>query len=230
MIYQLPLWVEVGGFCIACIAGSMNAIGVLSFENHPISHLTGISTLLGVSLSELHWANSIHFLSIIFAFVFGAVVAGAIVGNVVLRLGRHYSFALVLESLLILGALAALTHDSALGPYLMSTACGLQNGMVSAYSGTVVRTTHVTGLFTDLGTMMGAALRGHPVNSRRVILYLLLIAGFVLGGMIASVLFAYVQYYALLFPACGAATLAVIYWIFCQQTRQRKEDRRSDIT
>ena len=227
MIYKLPLWVEVGGFCMACIAGSMNAIGVLSFENHAISHLTGISTLLGVSLSGLHWVDSIHLLGIIFAFVFGAVLAGAIVGSVALQLGRHYSFALILESLLILGALAALTHDSAMGPYLMSVACGLQNGMVSAYSGTVVRTTHVTGLFTDLGTMMGAALRGHPVNSRRVILYLLLIVGFILGGIIASVLFAYVHHYALLFPAWSAATLAAIYWIFSHRTRQRKEDRRA---
>lgn len=218
MISKLPRWVEVGGFCIACIAGGTNAVGVLAFEHQAVSHLTGTSTLLGVSLAELSLADSVHLLGIIFSFVLGAVAAGAIVGNVALRLGRHYGFALVLESLLLLGALAALTRDYTFGHYLASAACGLQNGMVSTYSGAVVRTTHVTGLFTDLGTMVGAALRGHRLNIRQAVLYLLLIAGFVLGGSIAAILFAYVQLYALLFPASGAAALAVVYWVFSLRT------------
>lgn len=218
MISKLPRWVEVGGFCMACIAGATNAVGVLSFDHYAVSHLTGTSTLLGISLAELSLAESVHLLGIIFSFVLGAVAAGAIVGNVALQLGRQYSFALLLESLLLLGALAALTRDFTIGLYLASAACGLQNGMVSTYSGAVVRTTHVTGLFTDLGTMMGAALRGHRPNMRQMVLYLLLIAGFVLGGSIAAILFASVQIYALLFPASGAAALAVVYWAFRLQT------------
>ena len=214
MISKLPRWVEVGGFCIACIAGATNAVGLLGFEHQAVSHLTGTSTLLGVSLAELRLGASVHMLGIICSFVLGAVASGFIVGNVALQLGRHYSFALLLESLLLLGALAALTHNSTFGHYLASAACGLQNGMVSTYSGAVVRTTHVTGLFTDLGTMMGAALRGHPLNMRQAILYLLLIAGFVLGGIIAAILFERVQIYALLFPASGAAALAATYWIY----------------
>lgn len=218
MISKLPRWVEVGGFCMACIAGATNAVGVLAFEHYAVSHLTGTSTLLGISLAELSLTESVHLLGIIFSFVLGAVAAGAIVGNVALQLGRQYSFALLLESLLLLGALAALTRDLTLGHYLASAACGLQNGMVSTYSGAVVRTTHVTGLFTDLGTMMGAALRGHQPNMRQMVLYLLLIAGFILGGSIAAILFTSVQLYALLFPASGAAALAVVYWTFRLQT------------
>lgn len=214
MITKLPPWVEVGGFCIACIAGATNAIGVLGFEHQAVSHLTGASTLLGVALVELRWAESLHLLGIILSFVLGAVAAGAMVGSVALQLGRQYSFALLAESLLLLAALAALTQGSTFGHYLASAACGLQNGMVSTYSGAVVRTTHVTGMFTDLGTMLGATLRGHLLNTRRAVLYLLLIAGFVLGGSMAAVLFAYVEFYALLFPATGAAVLAAMYWIF----------------
>ena len=33
MINQLPRWVEIGGFCLALIAGSVNAIALLGF-NH----------------------------------------------------------------------------------------------------------------------------------------------------------------------------------------------------
>jgi uncharacterized membrane protein YoaK (UPF0700 family) len=42
-----------------------------------------------------------------------------------------------------------------------SAACGLQNAMVSTYSGAIIRTTHITGTVTDLGAMIGQYLRGH---------------------------------------------------------------------
>ena len=214
MISKLPRWVEVGGFWLACIAGATNAIGLLGFEHQAVSHLTGTSTLFGISLTEFGFAESAHLLAIILSFILGAAGAGAIVGNAALQLGRSYSFALVLESLLLLGAMAALIHDSTLGHYLASAACGLQNGMVSTYSGAVVRTTHVSGLFTDLGTMLGASVRGHAFNKRQAILYLVLIVGFILGGSIGAILFSKYEFYALLFPASGAGALAVIYWVF----------------
>jgi|GEM_PF-5134493 len=39
-------------------------------------------------------------------------------------------------------------------------ACGFQNALATHY-GLVLRTTHVTGLLTDLGTNLGMRLRGH---------------------------------------------------------------------
>ncbi len=214
MITKLPRWVEVGGFLLSCIAGATNAIGLLGFEHQAVSHLTGTSTLLGVAMAELGWAESAHLLGIIFSFVLGAAGAGAIIGTAALQLGRRYSVALVIEALLLLGAMGALTGDSTFGHYLASAACGLQNGMVSTYSGAVVRTTHMTGLFTDLGTMLGASLRGHRFHVRQATMYLVLIAGFILGGGIGALLFGHVQFYALLFPAGGAAALAIVYWVF----------------
>jgi len=69
-------------------------------------------------------------------------------------------------------------------------------------------------MFTDLGTMLGASLRGHPFQARQAVLYLVLIVGFVLGGSIGAILFGEAQFYALLFPALGALALAAIYWAF----------------
>ena len=48
MINQLPRWVEIGGFCLALIAGSVNAIALLGFNHQGVSHLSGSSSLLGV--------------------------------------------------------------------------------------------------------------------------------------------------------------------------------------
>lgn len=214
MISRLPRWIEVGGFWLACMAGATNTVGLLGFKHEAVSHLTGTSTLLGVALTKQAFGESAHLLGIILAFVLGAAAAGAIVGRAALQLGRRYSVALLLEALLLLGAMLVLVQDSTIGHYLASAACGLQNGMVSTYSGAVVRTTHVSGLFTDLGTMLGASLRGHPGNKRQAVLYVLLITGFLTGGILGAVLFARITFYALLFPAAGAVLLALAYWMF----------------
>lgn len=222
MITKLPHWVEIGGFWLACIAGATNAIGLLGFRFQAVSHLTGTSTLLGASLAKFNFYESAHLLGIILSFVLGATIAGALLGSASLRLGRRYGIALVLESLLLFGAtLTLLWNHSILGHCLASIACGLQNGMVSTYSGAVVRTTHVTGLLTDLGTMLGNRFRGQAFNSRQAILYLLLVAGFIFGSSVGAFLFQRLEFLALLFPAFGALILACIYACLATLTRPR---------
>lgn len=214
MFTKLPRWVEVGAFWLAAIAGAVNAIGLLGFRHQAVSHLTGTSTWLSLSLVGADMAESLHLFGVLLAFVLGAALSGVIVGNEVLRLGRRYSVALLLESLLLLAAMVALMRGSTSGHFLASAACGLQNGMVSTYSGAAIRTTHVSGLFTDLGTMLGARLRGHAMDRRKAVLYLLLIVGFILGGCVGALGFQQMQFAALAIPAAGAAALALLYWIY----------------
>lgn len=214
MFSKLPRWVEVGAFWLAAIAGAVNAIGLLGFRHQAVSHLTGTSTWLSLSLVGADAGESLHLVGVLLAFVLGAALSGVIIDNAVLRLGRRYSFALLLEAGLLLLAMLALMRGSNSGHFLASAACGLQNGMVSTYSGAAIRTTHVSGLFTDLGTMLGARLRGHPVDRRKALLYLLLIAGFVLGGCLGAVSFQRMHFAALAVPSGGAAALALIYWIY----------------
>lgn len=61
--------------------------------------------------------------------------------------------------------------------------------MVSAYSGATVRTTHVSGMFTDLGIFLGHKLRGLPVDSRRLRLCVLIISGLLCGGIAGAAAF-----------------------------------------
>lgn len=221
MFSRLPRWVEIGGFWLAAIAGAVNAIGLLGFKHQAVSHLTGTSTLLGVALIAPQAGEIAHLLLILMSFVLGAALAGVIIDNAVLRLGRRYSAALMLEGLLLLLAMVALMQGSTVGHFLASAACGLQNGMVSTYSGAAVRTTHVSGLFTDLGTMLGARLRGHALDRRKALLYLLLISGFVLGGSVGAAAFHTLQFIALALPAAGALLLALVYELY--RLRQRNE-------
>jgi len=214
MFTKLPRWIEVGGFWLASIAGAVNAIGLLGFEHQAVSHLTGTSTLLGLSLVNLDMSESLHLFIILVSFMLGAALSGVIIDNAVLRLGRRYSFALLIEAGLLLLAMLSLSQGSNLGHFLASAACGLQNGMVSTYSGATIRTTHVSGLFTDLGTMLGARLRGHPIDTRKIIIFLMLISGFIFGGSIGAYSFQHLQFVSLAIPAIGAMALAVVYWVY----------------
>lgn len=86
--------------------------------------------------------------------------------------------------------------------------------LTSTYSGAIVRTTHVSGLFTDLGVALGLRFRGQKTHARKVILYLILISGFTLGGIAGSLAFVKVQFSAMLVPCIFTAFIAVSYSLY----------------
>jgi uncharacterized membrane protein YoaK (UPF0700 family) len=219
LINKLPRWVEIGGFFLALVAGSVNAIAMRGFNHQGVSHLSGSSTLLGVELAVGNWPEVLHLALILLSFVAGAVVSGFVIGGESLKLGRRYSAALLAESALLLSAMVFLNRGSLLGHYLASGACGLQNAMTSTYSGAVVRTTHVTGLFTDLGVTLGLWLSGQRVENRRVLLYFTLIAGFILGGVLGAIGFSTYRFETLIAPASLAAAMALACWLYWRRTR-----------
>lgn len=88
MISKLPRWVEIGGFFLAFIAGSVNAIALLGFNHQGVSHLTGSSSLLSVELAAGNLASANHLLIIIVSFVIGALISGFVIGNESLKLGK----------------------------------------------------------------------------------------------------------------------------------------------
>ncbi len=210
MFSKLPRWVEYGAFSLALLAGFVNAVGFLGFGHEAVSHLSGSATQLGVSLLEID-GGTLHLLLVLFSFVIGAALSGLLIEGTALKMGRHYSSALMLEGVLLLAAMAALSRGSALGHHFASAACGLQNGLVTNYSGATIRTTHVTGIFTDLGLMIGARLRGKVFDRRKALLFLLIAAGFIGGGLLGAASFQQWQFDALAAPALLAMVLAIAY-------------------
>lgn len=214
MINKLPGWVETGGFLLALNAGFINAVGLLGFEHQAVSHLTGISTFLSLELAKQNFPEVFHLLLVMLCFVLGAAYSGMVVGNTALKLGRRYSVALITESLLLGIAMLLLVQGRVEGHFFASAACGLQNAMTTSYSGAIVRTTHVSGLFTDLGVALGLRLRGQRTDSRKIRLYVVLIAGFVLGGIAGATGFIRYQFLALWMPCLLTLLVAVLYWWF----------------
>lgn len=214
MLSKLPKWVWAGTWALAFVGGMVNVIGLLGFEHQAITHLTGTTSLLAESLASLDWAAAFHFAAIIGSFVFGTVVSGFLIQDSTLRLGRRYSVALFLESLLLCAAVPLLNRGNLIGVYAASCACGLQNAMISTYSGAVIRTTHVSGMFTDLGIFLGHSLRGLAVDSKRLRLCLIVISAFLSGGVAGTIAFRHLHYAALFIPAFLTATTSLIYGLY----------------
>ncbi len=214
MISKLPKWIEYGAFILAFIAGCINAIGLLGFEHQAISHVSGTATLLGAKIFENSFQSSFHLTGILAAFFLGASVSGFLLRGSALKLSRHYDTALVIEALLIFVAFFLLSKGSYYGHFAASAACGVQNALATTYSGAIIRTTHLTGIFTDLGIMLGSALTGETFDQRKAILFLLIITGFISGGVFGAFLFDAIAFRALLAPALMCIVLALSFHLY----------------
>jgi len=201
MPHRLPAWVETGAFFLALAAGAVNAIALLGFNHQGVSHLSGISTQMGIDASAGHFSAATHLALMVISFALGASVSGVIVGSEPLKLGRGFSICLFGEAALLLVAMWLLGGGSTTGQYVAAAACGLQNAMTSTFSGAVVRTTHVTGIITDLGVSFGLWLRGESAGQRRLVICLVLVAGFTLGGSVGALGFGWWGYKALVLPS-----------------------------
>ena len=214
MIRRLPKWVEWGSFILAFIAGYVNVIGLLGFQHQSVSHLSGSATLLGAQLAGFEWTLGLQLIGVLICFVVGSAISGAVLCGESFKVGRHYDSLLILEAVLLILATISLVLDVHIGHYIASLACGLQNALATRYSGAVVRTTHVTGLFTDLGLMIGARLRGETFDKRKAKLFVTIIFGFISGGTVGAVIFERLEFIALLVPASLCLGLAFAYRLF----------------
>ncbi len=208
MISKLPRWAWPGAWALAFVAGIVNVVGILGFDHHPITHLTGTTSLLGEAVSRLDGPAAGHLLALMGSFLAGTVFCAWFVGDRPLRLGRRYGVALLIESGLLCGCVPLLWRENLAGVYAAAFAVGLQNALVSTYNGAVVRTTHVSGMFTDLGIFLGHTLRGLPTDRRRRRLCLLVITGFLGGGIAGAAMFRAMGYAALFVPGALTALAA----------------------
>lgn len=216
MFTKLPKWVEYGAFTLALIAGFVNAIGLLGFEHQAISHLSGSITQIGVSVIDRP-IESVFLISLVGSFVIGSTISGVLISGESLKLGRHYDLVLLLEGILLLIATSLLYEHISWGLCLASMACGLQNALVTTYSGAVIRTTHLTGIFTDLGLMLASKIKGHEVNTRKFVMFSVIICGFLVGGVLGYFAFQRFNVSALAVPAIFCLLLSLMYRIYRQK-------------
>lgn len=83
--------------------------------------------------------------------------------------------------------------------------------MVATYHGAVVRTTHLTGTTSDLGSIVGNWLVGRRVKLSRVLLLSALWWGFFIGGFVAVTMYRAFGYLSMLLPIIIILFAAISY-------------------
>lgn len=140
---------------LSAVAGIVNVTGV--FALHQLTtNVTGHFAFFADEVGRRNFTSASGYLLFILAFLSGAVVSAWLL-EVMLRRNKQlvYLPPISLE-LLVLVAVALLNREFVLQNRI-AVACsllfamGLQNALVTRISNAVVRTTHLTGLFTDLG-------------------------------------------------------------------------------
>ena len=212
-----PAWVHSTCFALAGVAGYVNSLAWLGAHHKGISHVTGAITEAGVRAASLGGSRAAESLVVLAAFATGAVVSGVLIGDVTLRLGRRYGVGLLLESALLVGAYLASARGHAVSAdCLAAAACGLQNALATNFGSAGIRTTHMTGVLTDLGLLLGQAIRLRRLDTWRLWLFLALLTGFFGGAVAGARASATFGREALLLPAGVLAAVAVSYWAWRQ--------------
>lgn len=182
------------GIILSFIAGYINAGGYL-IVRHYTSHMTGVLSDAAEGFASGDLVLALSMLGFLLCFVFGAALT-----TVLIRLAKRrsihaqFSLPLILEAMLILAVgvlMAGLSGSPVLTSLMIAVLCflmGLQNALITKASTAVVRTTHVTGMTTDLGIEIGRLLVpgdgervGLPLT--RIVLFSIVIAAFLVGGV-----------------------------------------------
>ncbi|MEY4753182.1 MAG: hypothetical protein RJA44_857 [Pseudomonadota bacterium] len=214
------------GSVLAFVAGAVNAGGFLAVQRYT-SHITGIVSSIAdnVVLGELFLAMA--GVSSLLAFVTGAGVTAVLINWARRReLQGEYALSLMLEAaLLLLFGLLGANLELYVDVFVPSTVLllcfimGLQNAIITKISQAEIRTTHMTGIVTDLGIEFGRLLYWnrsvdgnaiHPVRANRdkLQIHLTILGLFFGGGLVGALAFKRMGFLATLPLAALLMTLA----------------------
>ncbi len=201
MISKLQKWVWAGAGTLTFSAGMVNVIALSSFTHKAATHVTGVASSFSMALVRRNFFASMETLLILLFFFAGAFMSGMIIRDGHLKMGRRYGAALAVEAILLLLATFFYVKGKVAGEYFACMSAGLQNALASTYSGTIVRTTHLTGVLTDLGVLMGSKLRGVAVETKKLKLLTIIFVSFIVGGLAGSLVYNYFGPWSMLLPA-----------------------------
>jgi uncharacterized membrane protein YoaK (UPF0700 family) len=221
------------GASTALVAGLVNVCSVMMFFAFS-ANVTGHAATLSEELVKGNWYQVWVVAAWMAMFLLGAFIANLSVT----RLGAHrvvlgHGGPLLLQ-VLVLGAVAHYGErhyletlwETELLVGLLLLSMGLQNGVVASVSNSVVRTTHLTGLFTDLAMEVSLLLRpGARSDARlrfRFTLHASILIAYLVGGVVGGLVCRQWGFRAL-YLGCGillgvfARDLAVL-WLRSDQT------------
>lgn len=142
---------------LSMVAGIVNSTGVLSIHTLT-TNVTGHFAFFAEEFFKENYQISIVFFVFTIFFFFGAFTSNVLAEIVVRKSPDKSHFLPIALEICILTAVALITYpinndtfDVKYTAFALLFAMGIQNALVTKISQSTVRTTHLTGLFTDLG-------------------------------------------------------------------------------
>lgn len=142
---------------LSLVAGIVNITGVLSLKTLT-TNVTGHFAYFAEEIMRKDYAIAVTFLVFTLCFLLGSFIANTVVEIVLQKRPRLAHVVPIALEVLILVSVALFFGNSDIytwygkaEAFLLLFAMGMQNSLVTKVSQSTVRTTHLTGLFTDLG-------------------------------------------------------------------------------
>ncbi|WP_416052696.1 DUF1275 domain-containing transporter [Cupriavidus basilensis] len=218
---------QLAGY-LSFVAGATNAGGFLAVQQYT-SHMTGIVSAMADHLALGQVGLILEGLGALLSFLAGAATSAVLI-NWARRehLNSEYALPLMLEAFLLLcfGLLGGNlgNHQWLFIPATVMVLCfimGLQNAMITKISHAEIRTTHITGMVTDIGIELGKLFYWNlaksdearpPVlaNRSRLRMLAMLVALFFFGGVVGALGFKHLGFSATLALAALLLVLAFV--------------------
>ena len=195
---------------LSFVAGIVNVAGFLAVQRLT-TNVTGHFAFFVDEIFKLNfWQGFIYFLYIFFFFL-GSFVSNLLVESISKKNDRLiYIIPTIIESIILFLLAISGQFLIAQNPNLLACsllfAMGLQNSLVTTISNATVRTTHLTGLFTDLGIEL-SQLFFYKQKDKRDKLYssiklrLTIITFFFIGGLLGGIFYSTLKLYVLMIAA-----------------------------
>lgn len=229
---------------LAFQAGFINSLGFLACQRF-VSHVTGFGTHVGISVGEGQFRYALELFSAPISFIFGAWFSAYLT---VARKSRgetpRYDMVtliipIVIFVLMILGVYG---HFGAFGEkltftqdvFLLNTLtflCGMQNGCFATLTKGQIRTTHLTGISTDLGTDLALTFNGQlPAEERQLairrnIMRIITFSAFSVGALISALVDAKLEYWSFLVPLLTSITVAGVFFKVQREVNLTEQQR-----
>ena len=182
---------------LAGVAGAANAGGFFAVQQYT-SHMTGYLAALADNLAIGEFWLVLVSLLAISAFIAGAGFSAVMIAWARDHRSHHqYSLPIAVQGGFLFCFSFGWIFESELGR-LFSIAClcfimGMQNATITKLSGARIRTTHATGMLTDIGIELGRAFyglfprsRGAGADKRKLGILVAQVVSFLCGGIIGA--------------------------------------------
>lgn len=195
---------------LSLVAGIVNVTGFFSVQTLT-TNVTGHFAYFADEMVKHSFNTSLIYLFYIVSFLLGAFVSSMLVETMIRKSARTIYIIPVAVEIAILISIALLNHATIIQNGQIISCCllfamGLQNALVTSISNSVVRTTHLTGLFTDLGIELSQLFFYRKEGQSKHIwtsvrLRLAIISFFFIGCVGGGYGYFYIGMYTLLFAA-----------------------------